>query len=211
MLAAVACQPEARRSPQQSPALRAAIEELLRAADLQAALADWRLPPASFARVVAPTYHRLYEGYLAAQPLHTRRLALALAAAGGPSAAVVEARHWANDPALSLAQARTRWAQPLQAVSWRVSLGGTAIDAVWVEDAGRFYLLDGVDDAALALLAKAAPDCAAAAAAAGRPGRCSDAVWGAVDGALRDRPEAVQRSCARVLALCDRVAAPGSR
>lgn len=183
----------------------------MRADDLQAALADWRLPPASFARVVAPTYRRLYEGYLAAQPHHTRRLALALTAAGGPSAAVAEARHWADDPALSLAQARTRWAQPLQAVSWRVSLGGAAIDAVWVEDGGRFYLLDGIDDAALALLAKVAPDCATAARRAGRPGPCSDAVWGAVDGALRDRPEVVQRSCARALALCARVAEPGSR
>lgn len=211
MLAALGCQPQAQRSPQQSPALRAALEQLLRAEDLPTALAQWRLPPASFARVVAPTYRRLYEGYLTAQPQHTRRLALALAAAGGPSAAVAEARHWADDPALSLAQARTRWAQPLQAVSWRVSLGGTAIEAVWVEDGGRFYLLDGIDDAALALLAQKAPACAAAAKRAGRPGPCSDAVWGAVDGALRDRPEVVQRSCARALVLCDRVAEPGSR
>lgn len=208
----VACQPEpAAGLVQRSPALRAAIHELLRAPDLEAALATWRLPRAAFARVVAPSHHRLYEGYVLEQPRHARRLARALASARTPTAAVTEARHWAQDPVLSPAQARTRWAQPLQAVSWRISVGDTAIDAVWVEDGGRFYLLDGIDDAALALLAQSSPPCAAAARRAGRPGPCSDAVWGAVDGALHDRPQGIARSCARALVLCGGVAEPSSR
>lgn len=226
-LAVWACQPTPPAGPSEgpsedrsdgrvtrSPALRAAVTALLRAPEeeaLEAALATWWLPRASFARVVAPSHHRLYEGYLAEKPRHARRLALALASARTPTAAVTEARHWAQDPALSLAQARTRWAQPLQAVSWRISVGGTAIDAVWVEDGGRFYLLEGIDDAALALVGQTSPTCAAVARRAGRPGPCSDAVWGAVDAALRDRPEALERSCARALGLCGSDAEPGSR
>lgn len=212
-LGLLGCQAEQSPAPR-PPTLRAAIAELLRSPDLGAQLEKWRLPRASFERLVVPSYHRLYQGYLAQEPQHARRLAAALANVAGPEAKAAEVsqtRHWADDPALSPAQARTRWSQPVQAVSWRVAIGGAAIDAVWVEDGGRFYLLDGIDDAALALLAQAAPDCAKVAKRAGRPGPCSDAVWGAVDGALRDRPEVVQRSCARALVLCSSVVEPGSR
>ena len=123
-------------------------------------------------------------------------------AARARAATVVERRHYAGDASLSLAQARTRWAQPLQSESWLVEISGHLVDTVWVQEGAQWRVLLGLDQAALAVLTAAAPACGAAALHAGAPGPCSDAVWSALDGALRGRAELVERACARAQAQC---------
>lgn len=192
--------------PAAAPSLESAVAALLASSDLAAAVDELKLPPAGFDAVLVPSYHRLFAAYLAkyndeADALVPELARLRAAAKeGGPAIAV--RRHYAGDPEISLAQGRVRWAQPVQSESWRVSIGDAPLDAVWVSYAGRWYLLLGLDEAALSALAAMAPQCAAAARLAGAPGPCSDAAWMAIDGALREDADRVARACDRAAHLC---------
>ncbi|MBK7536576.1 MAG: hypothetical protein IPI49_14630 [Myxococcales bacterium] len=187
-----------------APALRAAVTALLDEPTLERAVASLRVSEAGFARAVVPSYRGLYAAYTRAFAAAAPGLAAELGAARarGPVATVVERRHYAGDASLSLAQARTRWAQPLQSESWLVEISGHLVDTVWVQEGAQWRILLGLDEAALAVLTAAAPACGAAALHAGAPGPCSDAVWSALDGALRGRAELVERACARAQAQC---------
>lgn len=197
--------------PTAAPSLESAVAQLLAAPDLAAAVADLQLRPASFDAVLAPPYRRLFAAYLAKYNDEADALVAELqrqraSDAGTPAIAV--RRHYAGDPAISLAQGRVRWAQPVQAESWVVSIDGAPLDAVWVSHRGRWHLLLGLDEAALSALAAINPSCARAARLAGAPGPCSDAAWMAIDGALRDDADRVARACDRAAHLC--VAAPSA-
>lgn len=207
-VAAAACKatpPQERGPAARSPALRARVVELLAEPQLARAVQSLRLDEDGFARLVVPSYRGLYPAYArafaAAAPALVAELQAAREAAGG-APEVRERRHYSGDATLSAAQARTRWAQPVQSESWLVELDGKLVDTVWVRDGAQWRSLLGTDRAALDVLAAAAPTCAAAAERAGAPGPCSDAVWAALDGALRGKPEVVARSCERAQALC---------
>lgn len=197
--------------PGGAPSLESAVAALLSAADLDLAVNELKLPPESFDAVVVPPYRRLFTPYLAKYNGEADALVAELqrqraSDAGTPAIAV--RRHYAGDPAISLAQGRVRWAQPVQAESWVVSIDGAPLDAVWVSHRGRWHLLLGLDEAALSALAAINPSCARAARLAGAPGPCSDAAWMAIDGALRDDADRVARACDRAAHLC--IAAPSA-
>jgi len=206
-----------------APSLESAVATLLASPDLAAAVTALQLDPAAFAAVLVPPFESLHTAYAAAftaaAPALTaelRRLAPAKAAGSAGSAApalpaITVRRHYAGDVAISLAQGRVRWAQPVQSESWLVRLGGTLVDTVWVSHRGRWFVLLGLDEAMRAALASrtprtsltsGTPDCAAAALLAGRPGACSDAIWMALDGALRGQDDRVSRACDRAVHLC---------
>ena len=197
-----------------APSLESAVASLLASPDLPAAVVALQLDPATFAAVLVPPFESLHTAYAAAftaaAPALTAELRrLAPANAAGSAAPVLPAitvrRHYAGDVAISLAQGRVRWAQPVQSESWLVSLGGTLVDTVWVSHRGRWFVLLGLDEAMRAALASRTsptPDCAAAALLAGRPGACSDAIWMALDGALRGQDDRVARACDRAVHLC---------
>lgn len=198
--------------PGGAPSLESAVAALLSAADLDLAVNELKLHPESFDAVLVPPYRRLFTPYLAKYSAEADDLVALLrrliAAARGAPPAIAVRRHYAGDPEISLAQGRVRWAQPVQAESWVVSIDGTPLDAVWVSHRGHWYLLLGLDEAALSALAAVNPSCARAARLAGAPGPCSDAAWMAIDGALRDDADRVARACDRAVHLC--VAAPSA-
>lgn len=185
-----------------APSLESAVAGLLASADLPAAVAELQLDAASFPAVLVPPYERLYPAYAAAftaaAPAFLAELRRHTTA---KDPVITVRRHYAGDAAISLALGRVRWAQPVQSESWLVSLGGALVDTAWVSHRGRWYILLGLDEAALAALA-AQPACAAAARLAGRPGACSDAVWMALDGALRGEADRTARACDRAVHLC---------
>lgn len=197
--------------PAAAPSLESAVAQLLAAPDLAAAVNDLKLLPASFDAVLAPPYRRLFASYLAKYNDEADALVAELQrrpAAEGHAPAVKVRRHYAGDPALSPSLARLRWAQPVQAESWVVGFGEPPLETVWVSHRGRWYLLLGLDEAALSALAAIDPSCARAARLAGAPGPCSDAAWMAIDGALRDDADRVARACDRAAHLC--IAAPSA-
>jgi hypothetical protein len=181
--------------------------------ELEQKLAALVLDPTSFDQVITTPYDRLYAAYAAHFPAASADFAAELRrlstfstgsddGAGGARPPLTARRHYADDPALSLEQARLRWALPVQAESWVLSFGAHTLDAVWVTRGGRWFLLLGLDEAARAALAAAAPSCADHAPKAGRAGGCSDAVWMAQDAALRAEPERLARACDRAAHFC---------
>jgi hypothetical protein len=203
----IACRDDPSPSPPPSTgaaSLSRAVAALLATEDLDLAVAKMVLDRDAFARVLVAPYRRLHVAYTshfaAAAPSFAAELrALAPPA---PSPRITVRRHYAGDATLSLPQGRVRWALPVQAESWLVELNGKLIDAVWVRDHHRWYLLLGLDEAALDALAAAAPACASAARRAGAVGVCNDAVWMALDAALRDEPERLARACDRASHFC---------
>jgi hypothetical protein len=215
--AAVAPTPtRAEGPPREAPALIVAITALLAAPKPSHALAAFQLDAAGVAAKLAAPYRRLAPGYAAhfpeAMPALLDRLRAHASGASRASGSSAEAgvapppvavrRHYGDDPALSLQQARLRWAMPVQAESWLVELDGELLDTVWVEHSGRWFALLGLDDAALDALAAFDAACAELARRAGRAGGCSDASWMAIDAALADDAERVARACARAQTFC---------
>lgn len=207
-----------RRPAREAPALRAFVAALAMRPDLERAVTELALDEAGFARAVVPSYRGLFAAYARHSGLAARALAAELAdaraatppdargatppGAAPPTMSVRERRHYSGDPTLSPAQARTRWAQPVQSESWLVEVNGHLLDTVWVSDRGRWRSLHGLSEAALAQLE--VRECAAAVATAGAPGPCSDAAWGALDATLRGASEAAARACARAQVVCTR-------
>lgn len=216
LLAPVACRASreggsAEDAAPHAPSLESAVATLLASPELPAAVAELQLDPAAFTAVLVPPFEHLHTAYAAAfsaaAPAFTAELRrLAEASRATPAAPAISVRrHYAGDATLSLAQGRVRWAQPVQSESWLVSLGGSLVDTVWVSHRGRWFVLLGLDEAMRAALASrtpAAPGCATAASLAGRPGACSDAIWMALDGALRGQDDRVARACDRAVHLC---------
>ncbi len=196
--------------PPAAPSLETFTAELLALPSpaLERKLTALQLDAQTFGEVIAAPYDRLYSAYAArfsaAVPAFAAELRAFSAPAPAPTAApaLTVRRHYADDTALSLSQRRLRWALPVQAESWVVARGEVTLDAVWLTRRGRWFLLLGLDEAARAALAAAAPDCAALAVAAGRAGVCSDAIWVAQDAALRDDAERLIRACQRAVHFC---------
>lgn len=190
-----------------APGLPAAVTALLASRGREAAVAELALDPSAFAAVLASPYDRLHAAYAArfaaAAPAFAAALGrLAEAGPAGAAPVITVRRHYGGDDALSLAQARLRWALPVQASSWVVTVDGAPVDTVWVNHRGRWSILLGLDEASRAPLAALAPACDAAVALAGRPGPCSDAAWAALDGALRGNANRVTSACARAERHC---------
>lgn len=211
-LAAAACREPATPAAdaaraQPAPSLETTVAHLLAELDLEAAVAALQLPLAAFVDVLTTPYDRFHPAYAARFTAAASAFAASLRAlvergASGAPPVITVRRHYAGDAALSLSQARLRWALPVQAPSWLVTVDGAPLDTVWVSHAGRWYVLLGLDDAARAPLAAQAPTCAAATAFAGRAGPCSDAAWMALDAAMRGDAERVARACGRVEHHC---------
>jgi hypothetical protein len=194
-------------APPPSPgaaSLSRAVAALLATADLDRAVATMALDRDAFARVLVAPYRRLHAAYAGHFATEAPSFAAELQALAprGSSPKIRIRRHYAGDATLSLPQGRVRWALPVQAESWLVELDGKVIDTVWVRDHDRWYLLLGLDEAALEVLAAAAPACASVARRAGAVGVCNDAVWVALDAALRDEPERLARACDRASHFC---------
>jgi hypothetical protein len=192
---------DSRRARPAPQTLAGAVAALLTASDLERAIADLHLDREAFARVLVAPYHRLYAEYSARFATEAPQWLNALRRHSREPVIAVR-RHYGGDVTLSPAQARLRWALPVQAESWLVELDGALLDTVWVADRGRWYPLLGLDTATLELLNAAAPGCSTAARLAGQPGVCSDAVWMATDAALRRHGERTQRACARAVQFC---------
>jgi hypothetical protein len=204
VIALAACRPPA--PPPGSPEALAAYLRTVVGADLatrQREVASWQLDPAGWDRTVIATYRPLYadyqRGFAAELPGLVDRLAR--------PAPVTAHRHYADDPGLTLAQARDRWALTPLFPSLVAETGGAgvlprAIDAVFVPDGERWRALPGLDAAVLARVAALDPGCAASLALAGPPGRCTDIGAAIVDAALRTDREQLAHVCRLAETLC---------
>ena len=184
-----------RREPARDDSLAAHLAEA--AKDPAAAVASWKLSAAGWERVTTDPYRGEYAYYRN----YFERHAAALAAQLGAGGSIATRAHYAGDEALTRDQARTRWAQPVQAPSEVASISGKPLDAVFVRDDGGWRVIVGVDQLVFERIAAHDVRCAKRVSGA-RAGACANAAWVVADAALRKDVTRVQRACAQLASLC---------
>lgn len=160
--------------------------------DRAAEIATWRLDEATWRRITVEPYRDRYAEYV--REFDTAAPALA-AGIGG----TFEIRdHFADDPQLTLGQARTRWALPVLAKA-KVT---RSIDAVFVEDGNRWRAIVGLDHVVTRAVSQFDAVCATRIDAPGATKTCRSAAWQVADAALRKDGERVAHACSLAMALC---------
>ena len=163
------------------------------------AVQRWKLDPEGWQLVTTDPYRNHYAEYAEQFDRLAAELVVQLAKPGS----ITIRQHFAGDPALTIGQARARWAQPVAAVSHIAQVDSTKIDAVFVRDRERWRVIVGVDT--LVFQRTAAKDVACATRARGQwKGTCVDLAWFVADSALRDDDSQLTRACAQLLNLCPR-------
>lgn len=162
------------------------------------AVAGWVLDEASWRRTVIDPYTPLWGAYIRAFDAASPALVARLASPGE----ITARRHFAGDPRLTPAQARLRWALPVEYPSAVAELGGAPIDTVFVYDGTRWRALAGLDEVVLERVRLRDPACAALVAQAGPPGRCTEVGWLVADAALRTDQQRFVHACRLAATLC---------
>ncbi len=158
----------------------------------------WILDQPLFGRTVVDPYRALWADYVHAADAAAPTLARQLATAGP----ITARKHFAGDPRLTLAQARTRWALPVMYPSAVAELAGQPIDCVFVHDGAHWRALFGLDELVLARVRALDPACGALLARAGPTGRCTEVGFAVADAALRDQRDRFAHACGLAAALC---------
>ena len=162
-----------------------------------AAVESWKIDEAAWQHLTTDPYRGAYADYAQQFATATPALVERLAHAG----TITTRAHFADDPKLTLGQARARWAQPVQAPSQIADLDGAPIDAVFVNDGGHWRVIVGIDAVIKNRTAALAPGCAKLFDAL-TPGPCTDAAWGIAEAALRGDRSRLSRACAQATNLC---------
>jgi hypothetical protein len=120
----------------------------------------------------------------------------------GRSRGAIEIRdHFADDPKLTRGQARTRWALPVMAKASVVMIADAPVDAVFIEDGGRWRAIVGLDRVVTAHVERLDPACAARIDGASSL-RCRNVAWQVADAALRNERERFAHACSLAVTLC---------
>lgn len=191
------------RDPMPPPPVRATLAEYLGTiagtdeATRTLEIATWQLDRDTWERTVVATYAGVHADYLHAFQTAAPALNAVLAHRG----TITTRPHFAGDPKLTLGQAHTRWALPVQYPSEIAELDGTPLDAVFVRDGDRWRAISGLD---LVIRAKAAaidPACAARLDVA-TSGQCIEVGWVIADAALRADTARFAHACSLASNLC---------
>ncbi len=161
-------------------------------------VASWIVGETTWSRDIVEPYTALHGEYVRAFDAQMPAMIARLA----PLGEITARRHFAGDLRLTPAQARMRWAVPVQFPSAVAELGGTPIDAVFLHDGAHWRALLGLDSIMLAHVAALDPACAKRVALAGPPGRCTEVSWLVADAALRAQPARFAHACTLATTLC---------
>ncbi len=166
------------------------------------AVASWRLDRATWERTVVPIYAGLHAEYARAFDAVAPALVAQLARPGK----VTTRPHFAGDPMLTLGQARTRWALPVQYPSEVAEIDGSALDTVFLDDGERWRAITGLDGVLRARAAAFDPACAAHLDVLPSPTskQCSDIGWVIADAALHSERARFDHACSLAATLCAR-------
>ena len=201
LLALVACHDAPQGAKPGTPDELAAYLKTVAGADEQTRkreVSTWIVDETTWSRDVVEPYRTLYTEYVAGFDAQVPGLVAQLAPAG----VVTARRHFAGDKRLTLAEARLRWAVPVQFPSVVAELDGKPIDAVFVHDGGRWRALVGLDPLMLAHVAALDPACEKLIERAGPSGRCTEVGWLVADSALRNDRQRFAHACQLASTLC---------
>ena len=171
-------------------------------ADLDTAVREhqvesWRFDVDEWSHTMAPPFDRAWNDYQRPFDRAVSHLADQLA-----SHSPIEVRqHYADDPKLTINQARARWAMPVLAESFVATIGGTPIDAVFIRVGDSWRAIAGFDFAIRDVIDKLAPACGELIDRSFAKS-CRDVAWAVADAALRsDRPR-FDHACALARTSC---------
>lgn len=201
LLLAVACHQAPKPVLRGTPDELAAYLQTLAGADEQlrkSEIATWIVDETTWSRDVVDPYRALYGEYVAAFDAQVPPFVAQLAARG----TITARRHFAGDKRLTLAEARLRWAVPVQFPSVVAELDGQPIDAVFLFDGGRWRALIGLDRLTLAHVAALDPACEKLLERAGPSGRCTEVGWLVADSGLRAQQQRFSHACELASTLC---------
>ncbi len=165
----------------------------------RAVLAGWQVPAEAWPALVTPPFrphHAAYAAaFVAAAPAATGELR---ALAAGAATSAVEVRwQYADDPALTPAQARLRVALPVGRPGAIVTLAGRPLAPVFVHDGRRWRALLGLEQVIALRLAARAPACVAPYVAAARE-PCLAMSAPVIHAVLADDDRELERACTRL-------------
>jgi hypothetical protein len=145
------------------------------------------------------------EPYRDAYPDYVRAFAAAqprLIARLGKRGTIRERAHYADDPGLTLAEQRTRWALPVMFPSRVAAIDGVDLDAVFVRDGERWLAIAGLDAVIRDRVAAHDPACATLFDVASPSKRCREVTWEVADSALRNQAARLAHACTLAASLC---------
>jgi hypothetical protein len=201
LLALVACHDAPKTATPGTPDELAAYLKTVVGADEQTRkreVSTWIVDETTWSRDVVEPYRALYSEYVAGFDALVPAFVTQLAPAG----VVTARRHYAGDKRLTLAEARLRWAVPVQFPSVVAEVDGVPIDAVFVHDGGRWRALVGLDHLMLVHVAALDPACEKLIEHAGPSGRCTEVGWLVADSALRNDRQRFAHACQLASTLC---------
>ncbi len=161
------------------------------------AIASWRLPEASWDRTIVSPWKSLYGEYIAGYAVAEHPIQDALASLDP----VAVRRHYAGDRALTIGEARLRWALPVQYPSMVATIGGRELDAVFIYD-GQWRALLGVDALVMARVRALDASCAANLDRIGPLGHCNEIGFVVAAAALRGGGPELTRACHMAASMC---------
>jgi len=161
-------------------------------------VAGWKLDEAAWRRIVVPPYDGYHADYARAFDDLAPQLAAELARAG----AIATRQHYAGDLALTVGQARARWALPVLANTEVATRGGHAIDAVFVRDGIRWGAIVGIDRIVDDNVGALDPTCRTTIDVASPSQRCREITWEVADAALRKDRVRFDHACTLAAAAC---------
>jgi hypothetical protein len=161
------------------------------------ALQSWIVPEATWERTIVAPWKSLYGEYIAGYATAERPIRDALASLDP----VAVRRHYAGDRGLTIAEARLRWALPVQYPSMVATIGGRELDAVFVYD-GQWRALLGLDAIVMAHVRALDPSCAANLDRIGPLGHCNEIGFVVAAAALRGGGPELSRACHMAASMC---------
>jgi hypothetical protein len=161
------------------------------------AVASWVVPEATWNRTIVAPWRSLYGEYIAGYAAAEQPMLDALASLDP----VAARRHYAGDRALTIGEARLRWALPVQYPSMVATIGGRELDAVFIYD-GAWRALIGVDALVMAHVRARDASCAADLDRIGPLGHCNEIGFVVAAAALRGGGPELTRACHMAASMC---------
>ena len=161
-------------------------------------VASWRLDEPGWRRIVVDPYRAVHADYARAFDAATERV-IALLARGG---AITVRAQFADDPQLTIGEARTRWALPVAFAAQVATIGGDELDVVFVRDGDRWRAIGGLDAVIRARVEALDPACATRIDVAAGSRRCREVAWEVVEAALRNDTSRFVHACTLTTTPC---------
>jgi predicted transcriptional regulator len=161
------------------------------------ALQNWIVPEATWDRTIVSPWKSLYRDYIASYATAEHPIQDALASLDP----VAVRRHYAGDRALTIGEARLRWALPVQYPSMVATIGGRELDAVFVYD-GQWRALLGLDAIVMEHVRAVDASCAANLDRIEPLGHCNEIGFVVAAAALRGGGPELVRACHMAAAMC---------